>query len=285
MSAGTVLTFFAYFFLGIGPGVTFFGVILAPKSFLVLLSIFSAFLWLVVMLGTSGIFRGFYPISDSQQSYAGVLVASVFIQEVVRYGVWRLHKKATVLLEKMAEDQHKSFNLIDKMYLGLAWGFGHAACHSVFFFLSMLPLTTGDGTYYNELCPQMSMFLVGALYSNGMGMVLTAIMVVALEGYHERSYFHIAYAPIMHLGASLLTLLNLRQGGCRIAMPLLVALGGVNVLYAMQLAWRKGTQVVKEIREHPDALVGHDPVTYINPRAVQNAPSGRQQSEAVTNVS
>ncbi len=39
-AAMAALTFFAYFFLGIGPGLAFFAMFIAPKSFLVLLSFF-----------------------------------------------------------------------------------------------------------------------------------------------------------------------------------------------------------------------------------------------------
>jgi hypothetical protein len=37
-------------------------------------------------------FTGFYPITESKASYAGVLIASVIMQELARYGIWRIHK-------------------------------------------------------------------------------------------------------------------------------------------------------------------------------------------------
>jgi anterior pharynx defective protein 1 len=75
--------------------------------------------------------------------------------------------------------------------------------HQIFFYLSFLPLTTGDGTFYLDVCPQMSLFLVGALYCIGFGMILSSITVVAFEGYQTKNWFYIAYAPILHFGASL----------------------------------------------------------------------------------
>jgi hypothetical protein len=102
-------------------------------------------------------------------------------------------------LELVARNRGHRISIIDKLYLALGWGYGHGACHVVFFFVSLLSLTTGEGTFYAESCPQMSIFLVSALHSLAFGMVLVAIMVVALEGYHTSSRWHVLYAPAMHL--------------------------------------------------------------------------------------
>ncbi len=39
------------------------------------------------------------------------------------------------------------FDLIDQLYMALGWGYGHGAAHVIFFVLSFLPITTGDGTW------------------------------------------------------------------------------------------------------------------------------------------
>lgn len=238
--ASTAITFFAYFFLGIGPGVAFFIAFISQKSFLVLLSFFSAFIWLIVLLFTSAIFKGFLPVPETISSYAGVLIGSVFIQEVVRYGVWWMHKKGIAILEKVARVKGHRFGMLDKLYLALAWGYGQSVCHTVFFYLSFLPLTTGSGTLYLSTCTQMSFFLVGALYSIAFGMLLSSIMVIFFDGLHTHNWFHVAYAPAMHITASLMTLVNLTQGGCVIAMPVVLGLGAASMVYTGQLAWRKG---------------------------------------------
>ncbi|GLC35537.1 hypothetical protein PLESTB_000196900 [Pleodorina starrii] len=236
------IDFFGLIFLGLGPGIAFFLVVIARKSFLVLLSLFSAFLWLVVLLITSAIFRGFVPLTPEMGPYSGMLIASVAIEEAVRYGVWRVHRKTLEPLESMARASRHRFSSLDKLYMALAWGYGHGASHAVFFFLSFLPLTTDDGTYYNAACPQMSIFLVGALYSLSFGLILTSLMVIAFDGYMERNMVHILAAPVLHLGASCLTLLNFRDGGCVAAMPTLVALGLLLVVYAIGISWRKNVR-------------------------------------------
>ncbi len=50
----------------------------------------------------------------------------------------------------------------------------------------------------------MSIFLAGALYALAFGMLLPSLMVLAFDGYKERQWLHVAYAPLMHLAASLI---------------------------------------------------------------------------------
>jgi anterior pharynx defective protein 1 len=151
-------SFFGHALLGLGPGIAFFLVIIAPKSFVVLLSLFSAFLWLVVMLLTSAVLRGFVPTATSSQPvFAAALIAAVAIEELARYGVWRLHKKTVAVLHHMSESSGHTFTPVDELYLAVGWGYGHAAVHVLIMFGSLLPLTAGHGTLYAAECPQVSL--------------------------------------------------------------------------------------------------------------------------------
>lgn len=82
---------FGYLLLGLGAPAAFFAVFIAPKSFVVLVSIFSAFLWLCVLLLTTALLRGFVPLAPTAASYAGAVIVGVALEEAARYGVWRLH--------------------------------------------------------------------------------------------------------------------------------------------------------------------------------------------------
>lgn len=113
-------------------------------------------------------------------------------------------RKTVTVLKGMAAANGHRFWLVDQLYMALAWGFGHAACHTTFFFASILPLTAGSGTYYIGACPEMSMFLIGALYSLAFGMLLTSLMVIFLDGMESRSWYKVTYVPVAHLGASML---------------------------------------------------------------------------------
>lgn len=104
----------------------------------------------------------------------------------------------------MSRRSGHAFSATDHLHLALGWGAGHAACHALFFFASLLPLTTGDGSYYPDACPGMSLFLVSALNCLGTGATLAASMVVALDGWQRRSVPQIVLAPAVHLASALL---------------------------------------------------------------------------------
>ena len=36
-----------------------------------------------------------------------------------------------IMLEGVANESGHRFGLLDKLYIALAWGFGHSVCHSV----------------------------------------------------------------------------------------------------------------------------------------------------------
>jgi anterior pharynx defective protein 1 len=146
--------FFGHALLGLGPGIAFFLAIIAPKSFVVLLSLFSAFLWLVVMLVTAALLRGFVPLAPTQAAHAGTLLAAVAVEELARYGVVRLHRRTVAELRRMSVSSGHTFTPVDELYLAVGWGYGQAAVHALIMFGSVLPLTAGHGTLYTTACPQ-----------------------------------------------------------------------------------------------------------------------------------
>lgn len=233
------IDFWGNLLLGVGPGIAVFMVLIAPKSFLVLLTLFSTFIWLSVLLITSAIFRGFIPYATTAPNYVGVLLASVAMQEAARYGVWIMHKKLCDALERIGRVGPHRLTVLDRLYLALSWGYGHGACQATFFFLSLVPLTTGGATYYLPTCPQMSVFVAQALNCLAFSMLLPSLTVVALDGYARRHQLHMVAPPLLHTGASLLTLASFRQNGCVVSAPLLLALGLGSVAYAAWLSWQR----------------------------------------------
>lgn len=168
--------FFGHALLGLGPGIAFFLAVIAPKSFVVLLSLFSAFLWLVVMLLASALLRGFVPIASTQQAYAGTLLAAVAVEELARYGVWRLHRKTVAVLHRMSESSGHTFTPVDELYLAVGWGYGQAAVHVLIMFGSLLPLTAGHGTVYTAACPQVRALLYASCHGDCASVQLTLLV-------------------------------------------------------------------------------------------------------------
>jgi hypothetical protein len=146
--------FLGHALLGLGPGAAFFCVVIAPKSFVVLLSMASAFLWLLVMLATATLLRPWAPLPATQPAYAGALLAAVALEEGARAGVAQLHRRTVAVLQRMSASSGHTFTAVDVQYLAVGWGFGQAALHALVMFGSLLPLTTGHATLYTPACPQ-----------------------------------------------------------------------------------------------------------------------------------
>jgi hypothetical protein len=113
-------------------------------------------------------------------------------------------RKLCRALEAAARRRGHAFSYSDHVHLSLGWGAGHAACHALFFFASLLPLTTGGGSLYLPACPAMSVFTLSAINTLGSSATLAAAMVVALEGWRRRRADEIVFAPAVHAAAGLL---------------------------------------------------------------------------------
>jgi anterior pharynx defective protein 1 len=127
----------------------------------------------------------------------------------------------------------------DRFALSLTHGLAHAGVHSIFFFVSWLPLCLGDGTIYAATCPQLSYYLVAALSTLGLAGVLTGGMVICFEGLERKDYTQGVAPSLVHLAAACETLANFSQGGCVASVPLLLAAGAATAAWAVRLWWRR----------------------------------------------
>ena len=163
----TVTSFFGYLLLSCGPplvaGVPFFW----HRSLLSLTVITSMFAWLLLLIVTSMLFRGFVPIKDEQGPYAGLLVFSVAVEEAFRIGLWWMHKQASVKLRELATTASVNYTEIDELALAYSIGWGHGAVHMMMQFLPFLPLTTEEATLYDKQCPSISLYTLACLSQLG----------------------------------------------------------------------------------------------------------------------
>jgi hypothetical protein len=187
-----------YALLALGPGAAFWLVFIAPKSFVSLLTVFSSFFWLTALLATAAALRAsgapsrllLASLSSASTTpaaaYAPVLLAAVLAEELVARPllVAPMHERAVWELRSLARARGDApLSALDRVWVSLAWGFGHAACHALFLYAYALPLAWGPGTYYAPQCPQMPVFLTGALVSLGGGAALLAAAAVGLEAW------------------------------------------------------------------------------------------------------
>ncbi|CAK0780148.1 hypothetical protein CVIRNUC_004949 [Coccomyxa viridis] len=236
-----------------GPGLAIFCTILARKSFLVLLVLACAFVWLVGLLLTSLILRGLLPL-DGFGAQTAALVVAVAIQEGIRYGCYLMHRRLVLVLNSIADKMEGAHRLTteDEGLLALAQGWAHATTHSIFFYYSWLPLYLGDATLYLDACPHMSFFLAGALLTLVVNLLHTFSMPLAFSGWTQGLKRRWIAVPVAHLVAALLTLANLRRNGCLGSIPVILLLGLAAGAWAGAACWGDALH---------SALVTHAPLS------------------------
>lgn len=190
----------------------------------------------------SALFRGFTPLSPSIGPYIGLVLVAVLIQEASRFLLWRFHKLSLRALEFVSGlQEHAGSELLpnDHFSLSLTHGLAHSIVHTLFFCISWLPLSLGDGTIYTASCPQMSYYLVCSLTTLGFSGILTGAMVIAFEGMERQDWKRGGAPPVvLHLLGGLFTLINFSQGGCVVSVPLVLAEGIFVSVFAGKVWWR-----------------------------------------------
>uniref|UniRef100_A0A061RC53 Gamma-secretase subunit aph1-like n=1 Tax=Tetraselmis sp. GSL018 TaxID=582737 RepID=A0A061RC53_9CHLO len=238
---------FAYWFgsllIGVGPGIAIYSSFVGRKSFLVLLSLASAFYWLLSLFLVACIFRGFVPLPLSVGPYAALLLVSVFAQEGLRLVLYWINRRVVSAVNRLAHTMDMPMlSELDEREISLSYGMGHGFSHSIFFFVSFLQLALGDGTYYAETCPGLSFFLVSALNSLAFLLLHSFGMVVSFDGMRRKQRYYAAFTPAVHLSAALLTLGNLSRGGCVVVAPLVMALSLTPAAVAARTSWAIAAQ-------------------------------------------
>jgi len=227
---------FGYFLIALGPALTIFVTAIASKPFLILTLLASAIVWLVTLITASILWRAFLP--GATWVFLPMLVTSVGVQEVVRPLIWKYYLKLENILNNLATKLHKpQLNFADRLQIALASGMGHGTAHAVFFGLSILAPAFGRATYYTQSCKQMPLFLVTALTTLGFFLLHTFSMIIAFNGYTKLNRTQQLFVPVMHLGASLLTLVNLVPSGCTAGVPMVLICAAATMAYSAKIVW------------------------------------------------
>lgn len=224
-----------------GPLASVYCATVMSSSFTILYSIACMFYWLAVLFGMASVLVWFEPsprlLTDEHTALfhsegsplmhnIRILVVSMIFQEIGRYGSWVFHGAVVDVLGKR---QGSPLVAKDVLLLAITQGLSHAIVHAMVFSGSWIPLLMGGGTLYNQTCPQMSVFTVGAVS------MLAISSTITLSTLHSHAVMakYGAWSKRMsasgvHCLAACITLLNLIHGGCVVTVPLLC---GVAVAY------------------------------------------------------
>jgi len=227
-----------YALIALGPAFSLFVTVIASKPFLILTVLGSAMMWLVSLIACAILWRAFLP--GAVWTFLPLLITVVGIQEAVRLYYWCLYLKVEHFLNKLAAKVSKpQLVATDKIQIAIASGLGHGIAHSVFFCLSLLTPAFGPATYYIDSCVHMPLFLVAAFMGLGFLLLHTFSMVIAFNALAGDKQFHQLFVPVMHLCASLLTMVNLLPGGCIAGVPMTLICAVVTMAVAGKIVWDK----------------------------------------------
>lgn len=237
----TIAAGIGYLLLALGPSLSLFVAVISQKPFLILTLLSSTLVWLMSLIALSAVWRAFLPFKTaSVWAYALLILSSVAFQETLRFLLWRGYQRMEEMLNAFADRVSKPRLFItDKMQIALAGGMGHGVAHAVFFCVSLLTPAFGPATYYVEKCSQMPLFLVSSLTSLAFVTIHTFSMVIAFSGYSEGNKTDQYFAPVVHITAGFLTLINLASGGCVVGIPLVFVVAILTLAHCGKMVWRR----------------------------------------------
>eukprot|EP00741_Cyanophora_paradoxa_P013475 tig00020693_g13012.t1 len=228
-----LLTFFGCLFVALGPAFAIFLTIITKKSYLPVVMIGSSFFWLFSVLLAS-IF--WYIVPPIQSTWGFIVVYSAILQEILRYGYFRLYIAAERGFSKMAGS---TAALTDGLMSAIASGLGWGVIYVLVMYVGLLFNATGPGDLYMESCPRISFFLASAFQAGCHLLLHVFYMVAAFDGYFRRSFVQPIVVTVLHIGASLISLANRNSEGCHVSLPLIFALTAGAGAYTSVLVHRR----------------------------------------------
>jgi anterior pharynx defective protein 1 len=233
------LAFFSCALMAYGPIITLYGMTVAGDAQFVILSLTSAFFWLLSIFLT-GIM--WFLITPLQNTHVATIGYSVFWQELFRWLYYLMYAKAEKGLQTTAKDPAFRFN---KQMFAFVSGLGFGLAYGLITYVTLLVHSAGPGTLFSQSCPGMSLPFISALSTCLTSLLHVSWMMIAFEGYWSRSvvgrYGRIAWVVLSHYGASYASLLNSSSiaNGCIYSNVILLALLIVcSVMAGLSIKWR-----------------------------------------------
>jgi len=192
-------------FLAFGPPFSMFMFTIAKDPIRIIILIASAFFWLSSLLFSSLLWFAVVPLRGV---LAFGLLFSVLIQELFRFIVYKILKRAENGLKKVTDSDSTVVNNIHILaYVG---GLGFGIMSGAFSLVNVLADAIGPGTV--GLKGDSDWFiLTSALTTLAFLLLHTAWGVLFFDGLENNRYIQIAFVPLCHLFASALTLLNAQR--------------------------------------------------------------------------
>lgn len=210
----TVMEFFGCTFLAFGPPFAMFVLTIAHDPVRIIILIAAAFFWLVSLLLSSLLWFIVIPL---RKYLVFGLFFSVFFQEVFRYLIYKILRKAENGLKKVTDN---SATLIEnKHILAYVSGLGFGIMSGAFSLVNVVADAVGPGTMGLKSGNEM-FFLTSSAISLCFILLHTFWGVIFFKACDIKNWLQLGFVMSAHLLASLLTLLNRYENYSACLVPL-----------------------------------------------------------------
>ncbi|GIY76803.1 gamma-secretase subunit Aph-1 [Caerostris darwini] len=200
----TVMEFFGCAMIAFGPSAAMLALTIAKDPIRIIILISSAFFWLLSLLLSSILWNVVVPL---RKELSFGVVFSVIFQELFRFLVYKILRKAEVGLKKVQEVGADGSVSSSRVTLAYVAGLGFGLMSGLFSLINVLADSVGPGTVglYGD---SRYFFLTSAFTTLAFTLLHTFWGVIFFHACDNRSYGKIAYVFLSHLLTSTLTLLN-----------------------------------------------------------------------------
>lgn len=208
-----------------------FMLLVAWRAQLLIVSITSSFFWLLSLVCASLVW---FVIPVLNENNWLMVPFGVLCQEIARYCFFVCYAKAEGSFAVVGTNAI-SFPLTD-LYSALAAGLGYGGLHTILIYGTIVFNSLGPGTFFADTCPDFSVFVLSAWLAFCFGILHMELMILAFDAYRRKSWPRIVFFIILHLATACMTIVNLDQSGCLIALPLifgLVLVGAVMTIFVI----------------------------------------------------
>lgn len=198
----TIMEFFGCTFLAFGPPLAMFAFTIAKDPIRIIILIASAFFWLLSFLISSLLWFIVVPL---RSKLAFGLVFSVIFQEVFRFLIYKLLRKAESGLKKVTDNSEQITS--NKHILAYVAGLGFGIISGAFSLVNVLADAVGPATMGLKDGSDL-FFLASAATALCFILLHTFWSVIFFSAMDNRKYLHIAWVVGSHMLVSALTLFN-----------------------------------------------------------------------------
>lgn len=216
-----------------GPGGSLFALFVFPRPTLIIITLCSAFTWLLSVFASSLLWTVIPPL---QEVHIVNAVLGALIQEAVRAAFVKGYAKIEARVAALSPGGATGLNDVSS---AVSSGLGFGLMQAVILYGSLLGSSLQEATLYAQGCSEMSLYVLSSFSALFFSALQVLLMVLAFDAHRRSSRSMWATVVGVHVAAALATLLNTAPSGCVAVPPVLAAVVAFSVwrVRAVMLAY------------------------------------------------